>query len=643
MVHLRFTGASVNGQSKSRETIGDVIHGKAITTKLSLPKIRAIIKKLNPRQRDLVRARGFGTMLDIKCSQLPRDLVVRLAIWFDCDSRTVNVPNVGSFEINPFTVHQILGIPLGGKLIDKVATNEARGAIAEDTGIRSSGPSISHLSTILSDDLTDEKFLRIFMLLLLSTFLCPTSHPCASPDYYNGIVDTDDIANHDWCSFALDWLVEKIRQFQISLSKPTVEGKEQSISLGGCLLIPLATFFDYLDLKGTKVRNCIPRLPAWDDNAINAFDNINFAQLKFKDISKTCFMQKPSCIPSCQSLPNGVAQFIDTLVQSDDDFRAKMKEMCTEFYKTSLDACFNALEPVLAKQMCTMVETVCNQVNKRASSSSTPSVNEFTNQECNSQRCTVLNDVPTRPLQTVLDTEFHNPLMGSALGMVESSGGGDICHGDLLDGDVVNGLLQLHRQGGPVIGMGDTCFGALVADQAVSAMSSEHRPHSPANKGNMIINASQKAGQVKSLVGDTTLEGAEFVQHGQQSQLAAYAKEVTERRKCTSSSPRGVDSATMQDSGMEDLLSAGTKAGQPESSPNVKQVSMAEKSMSADRRDNHGDLNMGITDEHIAPIATTQRSRISKRHIDLVCADSESGSRTPLKIQKNRSSVCGDK
>ncbi|KAE8768657.1 hypothetical protein D1007_59837 [Hordeum vulgare] len=342
-------------------------------------------------------------MLDINCSQLPRDLGVRLAIWFDCDSRTVNVPNVGNFEINPFTVHQILGIPLGGRLIDKIATSEARRVIAEDTGIHSTGPSISHLMNLLSDDLTDEKFLRIFMLILLSTFLCPTSHSCASPDYFNGIVDTDDIANYDWCSFALDWLVEKIRQFQISLSKPTVKGKEQSISLGGCLMIPLVTFFDYLDLKGTKIRNCIPRLPAWDDKAISAFDNINFAQLKF---------------------------------------RAKMKEMCTEFYKTSVDACLNALQPVLAKQMRTMVETIQNQ-------------------------CTMRDGVSATPLQTVTDTEFHNPSVGLALGTVESTGGGDKFHYDPNDGDVVNGLLKLRRH------VGDIPFGALPADQAVVAMSSE--------------------------------------------------------------------------------------------------------------------------------------------------------------------------
>ena len=40
---------------------------------------------------------------------------------------------------------------------------------------------------------------------------------------------------------------------------------------------------------------------------------------QFKDITKTCFMEKPSCIPSSHSLPNGVAQFIDGLIPSDDD------------------------------------------------------------------------------------------------------------------------------------------------------------------------------------------------------------------------------------------------------------------------------------------------------------------------------------
>ena len=148
-----------------------------------------------------------------------------------------------------------------------------------------------------------------------------------------------------------------------------------------------------------------------------------------------------------------------------------MKEMCAEFYKTSMDACFNALQPVLAKQMCTMVETIQNQVNNRASSSSTPPVNELTCKECNSQKCTMRDGVSATPLQTVIDAEFHNPSVGPALGTVESTGGGDIFHYDPNDEDVINGLLQLRRHGGSV--MGDTPFGALVADQPVVAMSSE--------------------------------------------------------------------------------------------------------------------------------------------------------------------------
>jgi hypothetical protein len=70
------------------------------------------------------------------------------------------------------------------------------------------------------------------------------------------------------------------------------------------------------------------------------------------------------------------------------------------------------------------------------------------------------------------------------------------------------------------------------------------------------------------------------------------------------------------------LLSAGTEAGQAKTIPN-EPVSIAGKSLSADRRDNHGNNNMCISNEHIDSILPLDALGSPRGTLTFVLVDSE--------------------
>ena len=86
------------------------------STKLSLQKFITVCEKLTEPQKQLLRDIGFGYLLDLCYHELPRCLVRWLVRYFDCPSRCFILPSGYRFFINSYTMHRILGIPLGGRL-----------------------------------------------------------------------------------------------------------------------------------------------------------------------------------------------------------------------------------------------------------------------------------------------------------------------------------------------------------------------------------------------------------------------------------------------------------------------------------------------------------------------------------------------
>ncbi|RLN24399.1 hypothetical protein C2845_PM07G08980 [Panicum miliaceum] len=337
---------------------------ESFSSNLKLGKFRTLLKNLSSDQKDLVKSCGFGSILDFDCSEAPRSVSFWLAKRFDVHSRTVNLQNGSSFALNPFTVHQILGIPLGGRKIPTKASKLMKDVIGDDTGTATIAPTVDHLFSLLNSELTGEKFVCIFMLIALAIFLCPTSYGSVSSHYYSGIVSVKDISKYDWCSFVLDWLVTSIQKFQESTQKGDALGKEKTSSLGACRFVLVVTYFEYINTSQILLCDDIPRLRIWDDYMIHEFlaldgnsgDGRSFGMLQLKDASETPFLVPSISSSSFSRLPAQVEDFISCLAPDDEhqNVRNQLSHICRSFYKDLMASCLAAIQPVVIKQMCTM-------------------------------------------------------------------------------------------------------------------------------------------------------------------------------------------------------------------------------------------------------------------------------------------------
>ncbi|KAL6659629.1 hypothetical protein ACP70R_002458 [Stipagrostis hirtigluma subsp. patula] len=112
-------------------------------------------------------------------------------------------------------------------------------------------------------DLHDAHFAMVFMLIALSSFLCPNSREICSSRYYSALVKIWNIKNLDWCSFILEWLVYYIEKYQKNRS---IDSAGPS---GGCGFILVVSYLEYLTCSEFKFPNDTPRLKYWSTTAIH--------------------------------------------------------------------------------------------------------------------------------------------------------------------------------------------------------------------------------------------------------------------------------------------------------------------------------------------------------------------------------------
>ena len=92
---------------------------------------------------------------------------------------------------------------------------------------------------IKKEDLSDEDMFICFMIVALSSFLCPITNTVLSPKYFGIFEDVEHIKDFKWCAYVLHWLLEHVKAFN--------GGKDDKakccLGLGGCLYYLAVSFF----------------------------------------------------------------------------------------------------------------------------------------------------------------------------------------------------------------------------------------------------------------------------------------------------------------------------------------------------------------------------------------------------------------
>ncbi|CAL4966916.1 unnamed protein product [Urochloa decumbens] len=127
---------------------------------------------------------------------------------FDAESSHLVFPGRGKILVSAQSVADILGLPDRGDTVRYELDVEAINFIHEKYNVeRGSAPKIgSIVKRVKENKEANDDFLRSWLMLAVSTFLCPPTSMGISPRCYPALVDLSKVKDLNWCQFAVDQL-----------------------------------------------------------------------------------------------------------------------------------------------------------------------------------------------------------------------------------------------------------------------------------------------------------------------------------------------------------------------------------------------------------------------------------------------------
>lgn len=101
-------------------------------------------------------------------------------------------------------------------------------------------PSVSFFADklIKKEDLLDEDMFICFMIVALSSFLCPNTNTVPGPKYFGIFEDVEHIKDFKWCAYVLYWLLDHVKAFNGGK-----DDKAKHLGPGCCLYYLAVSFF----------------------------------------------------------------------------------------------------------------------------------------------------------------------------------------------------------------------------------------------------------------------------------------------------------------------------------------------------------------------------------------------------------------
>uniref|UniRef100_A0A0E0HAN1 Ubiquitin-like protease family profile domain-containing protein n=1 Tax=Oryza nivara TaxID=4536 RepID=A0A0E0HAN1_ORYNI len=200
-------------------------------SRLNITYFSNLIEGLSNEQRSIIENSSFGSLLNFQRCAIPLSFVKWIASHTDVSCSDI-VVNGRSIPINPNTTNFILGIQNGGLEI-KHDNDAGKHFFHQHYG--STKPLISFFGTKLLSDkgvnkLPEDDVLRCFMVVALSTFLCPNSDTHPSPKYLEPLIDVKSSSKWNWSKFVYEWLMTYIAKF----SKESKSMEQTSKTIGSC-------------------------------------------------------------------------------------------------------------------------------------------------------------------------------------------------------------------------------------------------------------------------------------------------------------------------------------------------------------------------------------------------------------------------
>ncbi|KAL6646823.1 hypothetical protein ACP70R_015517 [Stipagrostis hirtigluma subsp. patula] len=317
-----------------------------------------VLSKLTPAQRNVLEDIGFSSLLHLSCAEVPVELFKWLSDNLDTSTRTLKLPNGFSFTINAKCVQTVLGIPNGTSKIDSKATEESFLFMRELVPCRGQKPTVQELCDMVTPDLDGRSFARIFMLIALSTFLCPNSRKVCSSRYYSAILNISKIRELDWCTFVLEWLLSYVKKYQ------NVQHDHLLAPNGGCALLLVVIYLEFLSCSEFNFHCKSPFLAFWTTSVIQTFtlldctssstNNFNFGRLPMKHLCSTIFQKCFASESNDYFLPEDIVSLLQSMIPEDklQNVVKQISDVSTNLHAPYIHAVLRILCKNLSDAVC---------------------------------------------------------------------------------------------------------------------------------------------------------------------------------------------------------------------------------------------------------------------------------------------------
>ncbi|KDO38048.1 hypothetical protein CISIN_1g014153mg [Citrus sinensis] len=207
--------------------------GKAkFPTRCAPDRLAAAVLQLTDEQRVVVREMGFGSLLQLNCGRLKRNLCGWLVEKIDI-ARCILQLNGVEVELSPKSFSYVMGISDGGKPLQLEGESSEVCAYVDNFTPTSRGINITVLAGILQKlKSADDQFKVTFMMFALCTILCPPGGVHISSGFLFSLKDVESIPKRNWATFCFHRLIQGITRHK----------EEQVAYVGGCLLYLQCSF-----------------------------------------------------------------------------------------------------------------------------------------------------------------------------------------------------------------------------------------------------------------------------------------------------------------------------------------------------------------------------------------------------------------
>ncbi|TVU13656.1 hypothetical protein EJB05_37076 [Eragrostis curvula] len=286
---------------------------KEIFTRFSVTSFSNVISALNYDQKKVLQNYGFGSLLTFDKCYVPSKFVKWVAHSVDHKSGDI-ILDGKVISLTRESLHMVLELPMGSKPFP-INTEAGKSRVFCLFGLSSMPLTSFFADKILKhEDMSEEQLVICFVLVAMSSFLCPNTCLKPSQNYFGVFEDIDKFFEYDWCGYIIDWLLNKIKTFNMGKQ---ITANELGNSLGGCLYYLAVIYLDNVDFGNRQPPDTIPRVLVWKQDMIKSYSDLDekshgvYGLRPLLDRSVTCYA-KTLLKPRSLSLSND-SDFLDSL------------------------------------------------------------------------------------------------------------------------------------------------------------------------------------------------------------------------------------------------------------------------------------------------------------------------------------------